>query len=57
MADDRSKKAVLVLPDMGLTEEQVDGLKDEFQNQIADTIRRSASASNVSVTVTVVIVF
>ncbi|WP_175546751.1 hypothetical protein [Natronohydrobacter thiooxidans] len=57
MAEDRSKKAVLVLPDMGLSEEQIDGLKGEFQNNIADTIRRAASASNVSVIVTVVIVF
>ena len=51
------RKAVLVLPDMGLSDEQIDNLKDAFKNTVVDTLKSSGIASPDAVVVVVVITF
>jgi len=36
-------KALLVLPDVGLSDEQVQGLTEEFRNQIVGTLKKAGA--------------
>lgn len=51
----QERKAVLVLPDVGLKQEHCDKLRTEFQNSIVGTLR-NAGAAMASVVVVVVVV-
>lgn len=57
MATAKQRRAVLVLPDVGLSETQVEKLKDEFQSNLVGTIRRAGQTADVEVVVVVQIVF
>ena len=51
------KRAVLVLPDVGLPEDRMDALKEDFQNNIVGTLQRVGMRPDVVVVVVVVVVF
>jgi hypothetical protein len=57
MAQARKHKAVLVLPDIGLDEQQIEKMKEEFQNSLVSTIKRAGGRDDVTVVVTVTIPF
>ena len=52
-----SEKAVLILPDVGLEEDALDKLKDEFQNTVAGSLKRLGSKVADTVVVVVVVVY
>lgn len=52
------RKAVLVMPDVGLSEEDCEKCRDEFQNSLVGTLRRvGVDVQSVVVVVVVVVVF
>jgi len=53
--DRNERKAVLVLPDVGLKEGAYDKLRDEFQNSLVRTLK-GAGADMATVVVVVVVV-
>jgi hypothetical protein len=53
----KEHKAVLVLPDMGLSESEVDDLKGRFENQIIESMGGRQARPDVVVVVVVVVVF
>jgi len=50
------RQAVLVLPDMGIPEENIEVIKEEFQNSMVSTLRKNALRPDVVVVVVVVVV-
>lgn len=52
----KERRAVLVLPDVGLPQDRVDALKSEFQNSLVGTLQRAAARQEVVVVVVVVVV-
>ena len=38
-----SEKAILILPDVGLNEDELEKVKSQFQNNIAETLKRAGS--------------
>jgi hypothetical protein len=56
MAKPEVKKAVLVLPDVGIPEESLESFKEEFQSSVVGTIRRNALRPDDVVVVVVVVV-
>jgi hypothetical protein len=57
MAAGRERRAVLVLPDIGLSESQLEHLKGEFQNNLVSTLKRGGVKDDVSVVVVVTVTF
>lgn len=57
MAKSRERRAVLVLPDIGLDERQMEKLKEEFQSNLVSTLRNNTQTADVEVVVTVTITF
>lgn len=55
MATGRGRKAVLVLPDVGLDEKQLDRLKGDFQNNLVSTLKNAGARDEVVVVVVVVV--
>jgi hypothetical protein len=56
--DRNERKAVLVMPDVGLKEGAYDRLREEFQNSLVTTLKGAgADMSAVVVVVVVVVVF
>jgi hypothetical protein len=55
MATGRGRKAVLVLPDVGLDEKQLERVKGDFQNNLVSTLRTAGARDEVVVVVIVVV--
>jgi hypothetical protein len=53
----RTNRAVLVLPDVGLSERQLDEVKEEFQNHLVGTLRSRLSRDDIIIVVVVVVVY
>jgi hypothetical protein len=52
----KERRAVLVLPDVGLPQERMDALKEEFQNSIVGTLKRASARPDIIIVVVVVVV-
>jgi hypothetical protein len=52
-----SEKAILILPDVGLNEDELEKVKGQFQNNIAETLKRAGSRLADVVVVVVVVVY
>jgi hypothetical protein len=52
----REQKAVLVLPDIGLSESEIETLKGRFQNQIVESMGGEAAVNARAVVIVVVVV-
>lgn len=52
-----SEKAILILPDVGLNEDDLEKVKGQFQNSIAETLKRAGSRLADVVVVVVVVVY
>jgi hypothetical protein len=52
-----SEKAILILPDVGLNEDELEKVKSQFQNNIAETLKRAGSRLADVVVVVVVVVY
>jgi len=58
MAASRQHKAVLVLPDVGLNDKQVNTLKEEFSNHLVSSIKRAGGLTGeIVVIIEIVVVF
>lgn len=53
----RTNRAVLVLPDVGLSERQMDEMKEEFQNHLVGSLRSRLAREDIIVVVVVVVVY
>lgn len=51
----REHKAVLVLPDLGMSESEIEGMKARFENQIVDSLGANRDPDIVVVVVVVVV--
>jgi hypothetical protein len=51
-----SERAILILPDVGLDEDALEKLKDEFQNTVTGSLRRLGSKAAEATVVVVVVV-
>jgi hypothetical protein len=51
----KERRAVLVLPDVGLPQDHLDALKDEFQNNIVGTLKRANARPDIIIVVVVVV--
>lgn len=50
------RKAVLVLPDVGLSEEQIQSLKEEFSNSLVASLRKAGLRVENFIIIVVVVV-
>lgn len=50
------RKAVLVMPDIGLSEEQLNSVKSDFENSLVGSLERAGMARPVVVIVVVIVV-
>lgn len=57
MAAKKRHKAVLVLPDIGLSESHLERVKGEFQNHLVASLTRAGAADDIIVIIVVVVVY